>query len=228
MNMKTDGTADAGDSLKPQEAPVDKQVLTFPHLLHSKGGTVEVSGGTEKDAKPDETNPANLLPYAQGVHQYVNEYIRFADTKAAFLFAFVSGVIGFLFSKEMFIDINICRLFNLDLFVWLAFLGTLGLVVAGIFSFLVIKPQLFPRKQNGLIFWETVANYLNAKTYTAEVLALTDDGIVAQLIDHTYQLSLVARNKYRWLAWGIWSAGLATLLWSLALIIGSADLLKGA
>ncbi len=213
MNDKEKDTPQTNDP-SAQGAPPEnlkgriESLHRIPHASEAPTDEPSVKSGTE----PQVLLPERLL-YVQGVHQYVNEYIRFADAKAGFLFAFTSGATGFLYSKSILhplMQASICSWTTLG---WLSFLGFAALTVAGVAAFWVVKPRLQPKNDDGLIFWETVAAKLDANAYVGEVTGLTGSGMVSEVVDHTYQLSRVARYKYRWLNVSIWASGVAVVIW---------------
>lgn len=198
------------DSNKPSPE-LQARVEALPHIPKEPDSTVP--DPSSKAGSEQQVLLTERIQYAQGVHQYVNEYIRFADGKAGFLFAFVTAAISFLYSKSLFQSwshVSVCSWKLLD---FTAFIGSSALVISGFAAFWVVKPRLRPQKDDGLIFWETVASRRDANSYVGEVASLTGSGMVSEIIDHTYHLSRVARFKYHWLKISILASGFSVVVW---------------
>jgi hypothetical protein len=106
------------------------------------------------------------------VHQYTNEYIRFADTKAAFIAAVSTALIGSLVSSSIF---DSCFRRTLCLWTKLQWAGIAGLmlvVTALALSVAAIRPRLWNRTSVGYIFWESVAGHRTAQEFSHAVCKL--------------------------------------------------------
>lgn len=212
MDEKNKDNQQARDSGSQEPLPeLQAKVASLPHIPKETGASN--SEETEKVGVKQEVLLAERLEYTKVVHEYVNEYIRFADTKAGFIFGLISASVGFLYSKAVMDTWTKSCIFNWTFSDYIAFVGSMTLFVAGFASFWVVKPRLRPRKNGGLIFWETVASRVDANGYVGEVTSLTGGNMISEIVDHTYQLSKVAQFKYRWLNISILFTGISALVW---------------
>jgi hypothetical protein len=148
-------------------------------------------------------------------HEYINNYIRFADAKAAVVVALASGLLGQLFTVKAHHAILHpgTSLFNptnpefwLGLGSLLAF-SFLGLAV--LFSVWGLAPHLwlrFLQKWNaqplssspGLVFWGDILAHGNAEAYWRNLSAQAPPDVAKQLAHHLYVLSGIAHDKFRY------------------------------
>lgn len=186
---------------------VDKSLIPKPPSQPASG-----SVGQDKETSPDSSHDlGTLMQFALRGHTYVNDYIKFADQKAAFIVALCSGMLGLLYksaaqahflkplSQWQFIDL-------------MTFLGFAILSISIILSFLVIKPQKKPKKNSGLLFWGTVSEIDSANDYLKQVLKLSNQGIADELLDHNYRLSKVCSDKYWFLDWAVITCAIGVIL----------------
>lgn len=133
---------------------------------------------------------------------YIRNYISLADTKAAWTFTLVAGVLAYLFSK----DTTRTALLNPE---WPASYGVLVaavilLVGSGLFSFLVVAPRLSTPSGEGVVFFESVAKKPSAQAYLAEVVASDAGALTEARLKHCYDVSRVCSRKYAALKTAIW------------------------
>lgn len=207
------GNNDQVSSADPQRPSpeIQARVEAIHHILPEKS-----TQNNEPDLKTGNAPQillAERLQYAQGVHQYISEYIQFADAKAGFMFAFSMSEMGFLYSKSVIPGWTQIAAGTWSCSTLLSLLGTGAVLIAAFAAFWVVKPRLAPKKSAGLIFWETVSSLRDANEYIGEVTSLTASGMVAEIVDHTYQLSKVSHYKYKWLNRSIMATGASVCLW---------------
>jgi hypothetical protein len=156
-------------------------------------------------------NQKDILPsnehreFLRAEELYLSDYIKFADQKAAFLFAFTLATLGFLFSHEQYSD-----LFRLGLKVWgldhpFCLLSSFLLLLALVASMLVFTPRLTSSPKS-LIYWEGVAQFKDEVEYKRAIEALSSDGISQQVARHCWELATIATAKYRFLKIAFWTA----------------------
>jgi hypothetical protein len=139
------------------------------------------------------------------VHHYTNEYIRFADTKAAFIATACTALIGALIASKIFDST-----FRMPPSQWLwsqrfSIVAVTLLGLAVILCVWAIRPRL-PGKNptGGFIFWESVVAHGSAQAFSQNAAKLQNDDRVAAISDHVYILASVAKRKYRWVSWAVW------------------------
>lgn len=150
------------------------------------------------------------------VHTYINDYIRFADTKAVFILGATGGIMVWLLSKIDSIPA--------DGPMW----PTAILLIPGLplgFSFTFAMQCVFPRlgssKRKGLVFWESIYN-TGREQYLVQVQSLVDTETRREIAEHTWDLAQVALKKYsnvsdagRFFLFGFWLTVLCVSLWFL-------------
>lgn len=141
------------------------------------------------------------------VHSYVNEYIRFADTKAALTIAWATALLGVLYAERVHAtpDRNTG-------FLAITLMAAVPLCVGFVLAVWSILPRLFRNrigkfaaksakengsKSAGLIYWNDVLSLNDAATYLLSIEKLNDESIIEQLSWHIFVLSGVAKSKYR-------------------------------
>jgi len=153
------------------------------------------------------------------VHQYINEYIRFADTKAAAVIAWAGAVIGTLVATESHQNFLDGRLWGGTwLIAWVTLLALVLLGIGFVFAILVIAPILTYNRAapKNLIFWDAIRAFSSFDEYSTAVRDCNDvEGRVAQ---HVYELAGIARRKYRKTQFSIAAAAIGTLFAIVAIL----------
>ena len=145
----------------------------------------------------------NKLPteFLWNTHQYLNEYIRFADAKAFGVVAMNVAILGGLMS------VNVGHLvqtaewtFSPD---WkftagvVCALCAIGLLVASLlFCIMVVIPRLTPKSVRHLVFWDGVLSYPSPSDYHEAVMSNSEAALNRAVGEHIHQLSTVASKKF--------------------------------
>jgi hypothetical protein len=135
-----------------------------------------------------------MMEHLRKTYETINEFIRFADTKAVAIMA-TDGVIAGLFFS------NISTLQPLLSQNYLSFALFIASVVFMLLSAGAAAYCIFPRlKRNNnecLIFFGDIAKFKTAENYSKAVTKeLTDEKIESQLIDQIWANSKIATSKY--------------------------------
>ena len=152
------------------------------------------------------------------IHSYTNEYIRFADQKAAFLFAIPSALLAAMYSFGYNKNLGFDRLTLLNATFYDTALGTLTLLsiaplaLCAVFSLCVIAPRLgrLPRtflsvfskptsstKHIGHIYWGDIIAHGTSTNYAAGMENRIADDLSRDVATHVYTLAQVAASKYK-------------------------------
>ncbi len=203
----------------PSEGELSPEMknLTVPKVSSAEAATTRDSKNP-LPSSPDQPSDF-LLQLGIRSHQYVNDFIKLADQKAAFVFA-LSTAILMLFYKASVQSKFVKPLQTWSLLDGLYFLAVCLLIVSAFLAFLVVKPRLKPSKPSGLIFWESVAKFDNTNEYFGKILGLNQQGVLQELFDHHYRLSQVCKRKYAFLNASVFVCGVGVIV-SLFLIIFS-------
>ena len=130
------------------------------------------------------------------VHHYINEYIRFADTKAAFVAATSTALAGALVSSSV-LDSSFRKLPSLwSGLQWTAAVGLLLLSVSLLLSVAAVRPRLWNKTYIGYIFWDSIPGHGTAELFSAAIRKLPVSQRTTALSDHLFALATVAKRKY--------------------------------
>jgi len=144
---------------------------------------------------PDLENEA-AGPFLWNVHSYINEYIRFADTKAALVIAYGSALAGVFYAKGLHKAPLACPINRWDERLALSALA-IGLVLTSVLvAVIAIMPQLRSSGRKGIVFWNDIVAHKNSDGYHGAVAGLPPQELLRQLSRHVYFLSVIARRKY--------------------------------
>ena len=156
----------------------------------------------------------NKSQFAWNVHNYLNKYIKFGDTKAAFICG-LSGplVFGLLQSNVWQSGTRIACVF--------CTVATLLFGVAFFCGFCAIWPDLFTSKTHrkksvpnqldgdgkesigkGFIFWKHIIAHGGENLFVKAMEELDDSAPLNHVSHHNYELAKVVDRKYWWIAWG--------------------------
>jgi hypothetical protein len=124
----------------------------------------------------------------------INEFIRFADTKAVAILAIDGVIAGFYFSNIE----TIQTLLQQRPIVLVLLLMSIGFVlISSGFSTYCIVPRLKMNKSNCLIFFCDIANYPTADAYKKAIEnEMSDKEIEKHLTDQIWANSKIANKKY--------------------------------
>jgi Family of unknown function (DUF5706) len=187
--------------------------------------TVPVSSVDGAQGPPVQQSASRPAPpqadFVWKVHPYTNEYIRFADTKAAAVIAWSAALIGILFALKAHqrfmrgmvftgIDWGATLLGGLSLLAFLLLAFAVGA------AFWCVKPSLWSRDGNrthepGYIYWGQVRAHQSPEAFKAGLAQQTQEQLMAHCADHVYVLAGIAKRKYWWVDWSIRLAILGTL-----------------
>jgi hypothetical protein len=139
--------------------------------------------------------------FARHVHNYLGEFIRAADQKAAFLLVAATTLLGWLATRTM-TDWRLC-------------IQVIAMILAGTSSVLAVwsvKPRQH-RLCTGLIAWCGILKTGNSSQYLDSVSVINDGGL-QEIATHSHELAKILKRKYDllWLAiWAFILAGVTTV-----------------
>ncbi len=192
--------------------------LPFPVGAESGPLVTAVRSGepTSNSIRPPEveaTEPTRTIElqwkFSEETHQYVREYIRQADLKAAFFFAGATALIAFLYKA------NLVQLWVKPPTQWLfvdmlSFVATVGL--AG--SVLACVATVFPRlkgSKRGHVSFGAIAEFESRKEYAADVLQRDIAELIEAKLCHVHDLAIVCGQKYSVLQIGQWAGAIGVV-----------------
>jgi hypothetical protein len=134
----------------------------------------------------------NIEEHYWNTFTQINEWIRFADTKAGALITLNSIIIGFIASnlKTVTDAISIS-----DCLIALSVLGSLSLIISLLFALKCILPNLSVGEPKSNIFFKHISKkYSNAQEFKEQLTTSTDT--IDDLKTQIWANSRVADNKY--------------------------------
>ncbi|WP_291812321.1 Pycsar system effector family protein [Limnobacter sp.] len=192
--------------------------ISVAPLTSRAPGEADASGITPQGSiAQDQKNEQELkLKFSEETHQYVREYIRLADQKATFFFAGATALLAYL-SKLGMTNKWLANPKMWGLVDMLAFLATVGLILSAVACLVTVIPRLNGSRR-GLIFFAAIREYESAPDYASEVMKQSQSALCEAKLRHTYELSIVCKEKYSVLCWGQWF-GAAGVLATLFLLV---------
>jgi hypothetical protein len=130
------------------------------------------------------------------VQKYINDYLRFGDTKAALAVATVSAIMGALFkvkAQEAFLH----AVGQWGCIAWLSLTAFAFLAVSAVLGIVAITPPFGQPKTRGLMYWAEVATYKDDVEYSNDLLAHDAEARFRVLARHVFIVSRVCTLKYR-------------------------------
>lgn len=172
-------------------------------------------------ASPEPDDQAICLDFAWRTHEYINNYIRFADTKAAFVVAWASAIIGAIYAGNLHETVMQCRIALKDVS-YSTTLAVLALILLGA-SFLAaalsIIPRLPTRQLSGLIFWESILVHATGDLYANALERNGRRQLTRDLCVQIHTLAAVARKKYSYVRISMWLAFIGTTFGALSIAL---------
>ena len=157
-----------------------------------------VSSPSMPSTPPTIEDEAAQQAFLWHTHEYLANYARFADTKAAFAGALAGALIGALYSAKLLTPLGHEHWRMWPLAVWLAFPGSATLATSILFALRAVYPR------RGYIFWSNIAAFTNVAELTTSFEAQTTKTLNAQLLRQNHDVSrYVCIPKYRNVSWCI-------------------------
>jgi hypothetical protein len=153
------------------------------------------------------------------VHQYLGEYARFGDTKAAFSGAIASALLGALYSAKMHMPLLSTSSDQWTLSTWLSALGGVFLLASVALAIWAVLPRLGSTQSKGFIYWDSIAAHGNIERLQNAFNKQPPRTLNDHLLHHVFDISTkVCIPKYRAIAFCIWALCIGSLLAAAALV----------
>jgi hypothetical protein len=160
------------------------------------------------------------LDFTWKTHEYINNYVRFADQKAVFVVAWCSAIIGALYATHLHGAVFHSHLSVMDIS-WSTTCAGAALTLMGV-SFLsaawAVIPRLPTKQRAGLVFWESILVHPNGELFANDLGQCDQNALARHLCVQVHTLAEVARKKYRWLTLSMWLAFVGTTFGTLAIL----------
>jgi hypothetical protein len=153
-------------------------------------------------------------------HQYLGEYARFGDTKAAFSGAIASALLGALYSAKAHVPLLQTSFQQWALSTWLAALGALLLFASVALAIWTVLPRLRSTQSKGFIYWGSIAAHGNVGLLQTSFHSQSAHTLSDHLLHHVFDISTkVCIPKYRSLSLCIWVLCVGAFLAAAALVL---------
>lgn len=202
------------EEITPQSAGAAARSTPVPSELESlRVNTAGDSATGAADRGASANQPTEWLgghkEFAVFVHEYLQEFIKFADQKAGFIFAIASAILTFLVKQQVQRNV-LASISNRGLSEWAGFLALLLMATADVLSLLVVLPRL-RGKGTGLVYWKGILDAKGPSDYVLRIRRLGDDGLNTAVLEHCYELAGIADRKYELLKWAMWSGAFGAI-----------------
>jgi hypothetical protein len=145
------------------------------------------------------------LDFAWKTHDYIHNYIRFTDTKAAFVVTWCLALAGAMAYAELHKTLLHRSSFSAAPATLIA--ATLGFCLLGAAlgcALWSIIPRLWTEQRAGLVFWESIKVHATGDIYANALGREKVDGMARHLCVQTHTVAKVAANKYWWVGLALW------------------------
>jgi hypothetical protein len=154
--------------------------------------------------------------FAYHLHSYISDYIKFADQKAAFIFAINAALLGYQFRSKAYLMWLKKPSFWTPLDI-ICLLGMVLLAVGLAFSSAVVIPSL-RKTHKGIVFFRSVSEFADASNYASNVINSAPGRLTREILEHAFDLSKICSSKYWKLVAATWSTSVGVVLTVLTLI----------
>jgi Family of unknown function (DUF5706) len=170
---------------------------------------------------PAELDDAAKQVFLWHVHDYLGEYARFADTKAAFAGALAGALLGALYSASLFTPLFLTSYRQWPLATWLASFAGIALVGTIVLTIATVYPRLRAVPGQGFVFWRNITAFKNNDTFRTSFDSQSAHTLNEHLLNQNFAVAkYVCTPKYRRVSYGL------ILLATGAIIAASALLAK--
>jgi len=164
---------------------------------------------TEPKPRANDEDLKEQNSFVTYVHDYICDFIKFADQKAAFILAGASGFLALVYNQG---GRAIWRVALGDWRTreWLAGMAIILMAVSAVFAILTVAPRL-KGGARGLIYWSAIAGFSSPQEYREALAKLDLRTTTDEISRHCYELSQITQSKYELLKWATLTgmAGLA-------------------
>jgi Family of unknown function (DUF5706) len=161
---------------------------------------------SQKTAGPE--NHANVedlkeqSSFVTYVHDYICDFIKFADQKAAFIFAGASAFLALVYNQggRTIWHVSVASWRTHE---WLAGATIVLTVSSALLAVLAVAPKLTGARR-GLIYWSSISAFSDSQHYSLAIAELDSRRAIDEISRHCYELSRITKKKYRLINWSIW------------------------
>jgi hypothetical protein len=146
---------------------------------------------------------SSQLDFLWKQHGYISDFVKFADTKAAFTSVAATALLGALFSFFLTRPSSLVTVlkgyFDLMFVIW----SSVSLLMAVLLTVWAIIPRLNREAKPGPLSWIEVAHFESATAFTAASIAVTAPQAVELLSKQIWHMARICERKHLLVRWSI-------------------------
>ena len=210
------------------DPPVEAPTLNAPTKpLPGEAGTASTEGVEAALKSTAEVRPSNdswqddkaKQDFLWRAHGYVNEYTRFADSKAGFAGTLAGALLAALYGAGNYLPLLATPYQEWPVSAWLTILAGVFLVLSVSIAIWTVVPRLGSSQSKGFVFWNSVAAHGTVEQFQTAFAAQSTRTLNKHLLHHLFDISSkVTIPKYRAVSLCIWCLCIGGILATLALI----------
>jgi hypothetical protein len=205
-----------GEESVPKEIPQKLADEARSALASKDSSSIPQDSVSRADSQLESGDNSSVAGFAYHLHCYISDYVKFADQKAAFIFAINAALLGYQFKSKAYL-MWLKRPSSWAPLDIICLLGMVLLSVGLVFSSTVVVPSL-RKTHKGIVFFRSVSEYANAFGYASDVINSTPSRLTREVLEHAYDLSRICSSKYRRLVVATWSTSIGVVLTVLTLV----------
>jgi hypothetical protein len=142
---------------------------------------------------------ANRDGFFWHTHSYLNEQIRFVDTKSAYVAALATGLIGALYTAHVPDHFMKNSISTWTWAGWAAVTAFVTMIAAILMALISIAPRLRSRQLLTYIYWGGIAAHRSHEAFYKQFQSEPMDSLSEHLGQDVYILATICRDKCAWL-----------------------------
>jgi uncharacterized membrane protein YjjB (DUF3815 family) len=183
---------------------------------------------TNMSTQPADTQPVQTIAivgearreeFSWKTHSYLNEQIRFIDTKSAFVAALSTGLIGALYSEHVQAHFTKASISAWTWAGWAAIAAFIMLTAAVLMALISVAPRLRSYQHLTYIYWGGIAAHASHKAFYVQFRSEPMEALSEHLGHHVYTLATICRDKCTWLRCSILAGTVGGLLGGAVLLV---------
>lgn len=219
MDSKASKSTDTVAQPAELSAPV-QPIPGGPAAVASDGLAAEPSAFVPPEAVDPPMDDASKQDFLWKTHQYLGEYARFSDTKAAFSGAIASTLLGALYAAKVHVPLIRTSFHEWTFVSSLTAVGGLLLLFSVALTVWAVLPRLRSSQSKGFIYWGAVAAHQKVDVLQTSFQAQSTRTLNDHLLHHVFDISTkVCVPKFRivWFCIATLAAGAALSVAALVL-----------
>ena len=129
------------------------------------------------------------LEFLWKTDEYLSNYARFSDTKAAFTGATAISLFGGMLSQHLLLRALQLTPAAWPSRLWFSAAGAAFLLASMGSTIWAVYPRLRTTRSRGIVFWADIATYTNSADFTSTMLRMGSEELTAELTQHIYDVA---------------------------------------